>query len=241
MEEKEMSHVSEAALRLENVTKLYEIGSEKIYALDNVSLSICEGEFLTVMGPSGSGKSTLLNMMGCLDLPTSGSIYIDDMDVTSLEDEKLTQIRRDKIGFIFQQFNLIPTLTAQENIELPMVIKRIPQDECTQAAKRLLSIVNLAEKFADHLPGELSSGQQQRVAIGRALANDPAIILADEPTGNLDTKTGKGIMELLKRLNEGGKTIIVVTHDPNLSKYSNREIRIVDGRIEEDVSEARQA
>ncbi|RLG32737.1 lipoprotein-releasing system ATP-binding protein LolD [Methanosarcinales archaeon] len=236
-----MSHVSEAALRLENVTKLYEIGSEKIYALDNVSLSICEGEFLTVMGPSGSGKSTLLNMMGCLDLPTSGSIYIDDMDVTSLEDEKLTQIRRDKIGFIFQQFNLIPTLTAQENIELPMVIKRIPQDECTQAAKRLLSIVNLAEKFADHLPGELSSGQQQRVAIGRALANDPAIILADEPTGNLDTKTGKGIMELLKRLNEGGKTIIVVTHDPNLSKYSNREIRIVDGRIEEDVSEARQA
>ncbi len=237
METIRMEQVSEeVALRFDGVTRVYEMGGEKIYALDGVSLSVKRGEFLTVMGPSGSGKSTLLNMMGCLDLPNEGSVYIDGSDVTHLGDDELTRIRRDKIGFIFQQFNLIQTLTALENIELPMVIRRIPQDECTRNAKKILSIVNLPEKFASHLPSELSSGQQQRVAIGRSLANDPSIILADEPTGNLDTKTGKGIMELLKQLNEEGKTIVVVTHDPRLSSYSNKMIRIVDGRVEEDVS-----
>ncbi|MCW7076370.1 MAG: ABC transporter ATP-binding protein [Candidatus Syntrophoarchaeum sp.] len=237
MEEIGMRQVAgEVTLRLEDVTKIYEMGDEKIYALDRVTLNVEKGDFLTVMGPSGSGKSTLLNMIGCLDLPDEGSVYIDEDDVTNLEDNELTKIRRDKIGFVFQQFNLIPTLTALENIELPMLIKRIPQDQCTKSAKNILSTVNLPEKFASHLPSELSSGQQQRVAIGRSLANDPSIILADEPTGNLDTKTGEGIMKLLKGLNEEGKTIIVVTHDPRLSSYSNKTVRIVDGRIEEDVS-----
>ena len=190
------------------------------------------------MGPSGSGKSTLLNMLGCLDVPTEGEIFIDGSDISKLEDEELTKIRRDKIGFVFQKFNLIPTLTAAENVELPMIFKKVPPERGHERAMELFAMVNLDEQFLDHKPSELSSGQQQRVAIARAMANDPLILLADEPTGNLDTKTGESIMELLGALNEKGRTIIVVTHDPRLSEYSKRTMRIVDGGFVADVLRA---
>jgi len=216
---------------LKDVTKIYEMGKNTILALDHVNLDIKEGEFITLMGPSGSGKSTLLNMVGCLDIPTEGEVFIDSVDVAKLDDESLTRIRRDKIGFIFQKFNLIPTLTAAENVELPMIFKKIPVDECHERSIKLFESVNLDGQFSDHKPNELSSGQQQRVAIARALANNPPIILADEPTGNLDTKTGVSIMNLLRELNENGRTIIVVTHDLRLSEYSQRTIKIIDGML----------
>ncbi|MDY6960175.1 MAG: ABC transporter ATP-binding protein [Halobacteriota archaeon] len=218
-------------IELKDVTKIYDMGKNVIRALDHVFLEVEEGEFVTLMGPSGSGKSTLLNMLGCLDVPTEGEIIIDGSDISELQDEELTKIRRDKIGFVFQKFNLIPTLTAGENVELPMIFQKIPPERCHERAIELFGMVNLEVQFLDHLPSELSSGQQQRVAIARALANDPLILLADEPTGNLDTKTGKSIMELLRVLNEKGRTIIVVTHDPRLSEYSKRTMRIVDGGL----------
>jgi putative ABC transport system ATP-binding protein len=183
------------------------------------------------MGPSGSGKSTLLNLVGCLDLPTSGAVLIDGIDTSGLNDDRLTTIRRDKIGFIFQQFNLIPTLTAIENVEMPMIFGRVPAHRLRGKALRLFEMVGLVAMYADHRQNELSGGQQQRVAVARALANDPALILADEPTGNLDTKTGTSIMDLLAELNERGATIIMVTHDPRLSTYADRTVEMIDGRI----------
>ncbi len=217
-------------VELIEVTKVYELPRGSIKALDNVTVSIEAGEFISVMGPSGSGKTTLLNIIGCLDTPTRGRVVIGGEDINGLDDNQLTRLRRDKIGFVFQQFNLIPTLTALENIEYPMILKGLNGYE--KKAKELLLSVGIDLRLGENKPNELSGGEQQRVAIARALANDPDIILADEPTGNLDSKTSKDIMALLKDTNERGKTIIVVTHDPQVASYTSRTFRLVDGRVE---------
>jgi putative ABC transport system ATP-binding protein len=217
-------------VELVEVTKVYELPRGSIKALDNVTASIEAGEFISVMGPSGSGKTTLLNIIGCLDTPTSGRVVIGGETINGLGDDHLTKIRRDKIGFVFQQFNLIPTLTALENIQYPIILKGLNEHE--KKGKELLGSVGIDEKLGENKPNELSGGEQQRVAIARALANEPDIILADEPTGNLDSKTSKDIMELLKETNERGKTIIVVTHDPLVADYTSRTFRLVDGKVE---------
>jgi len=214
-----------------DVVKIYPLPAGDVVALDHVSITVEPGEFIAIMGPSGSGKSTLLNLMGCLDTPTSGYLEIKDRDIGSMNDDELTMLRRDHIGFIFQQFNLIPLLTALENVQYPLILKTGSR-ECTARCIDILRAMDLDPSLYTHKPAELSGGQQQRVAIARALVNDPDILLADEPTGNLDTKTGSAIMELLRELNEKGKkTIIMVTHDPNVARYAHRTIRIVDGRI----------
>jgi putative ABC transport system ATP-binding protein len=223
--------MSNLIVELQNVTKMYTLGSNNIYALNQVSLSIKKGDFVTIMGPSGSGKSTLLNLIGCLDLPNEGTVRINGTDISMLNDNDLTAIRRNSIGFIFQQFNLIQTLTAIENVEMPMVFNRMSDATRRKRAFVLFESAHLEPKYANHKPSELSGGQQQRVAIARALANDPPVILADEPTGNLDTNTGKSVMELLKDLNANGTTVIVVTHDENLTKYSRIIIKLRDGKI----------
>jgi putative ABC transport system ATP-binding protein len=217
-------------VELVEVTKVYELPRGSIKALDNVSATIAAGDFVSIMGPSGSGKTTLLNIIGCLDTPTSGQVAIGGENVSGLDDEELTKIRRDKIGFVFQQFNLIPTLTALENIAYPMRLKGLSEYE--ERSKGLMRSVGLSEELGENKPTELSGGEQQRVAVARALANDPDTILADEPTGNLDSKTSKDIMELLKETNERGTTIIMVTHDPLVASYTKRTFRLVDGRIE---------
>ncbi len=219
---------------LKNVKKFYKMGNELIKALDGVSLHIDNGEFVAIMGPSGSGKSTLLNIIGCLDKPDSGLVSIDGIITNKLGDNKLTEIRRDKIGFVFQQFNLIPLLNALENVELPLIFKYRNKISDTVRKKRALKCLKMAEldkKFASHKPNQLSGGQQQRVAIARALANNPPILLCDEPTGALDSKTGEKIMKLLRKLNKKGKTIVVVTHDINVGRCADRIIHIRDGRI----------
>jgi putative ABC transport system ATP-binding protein len=213
-------------VELVEVTKVYELPRGSVKALDNVTASIEAGEFISVMGPS------FLNIIGCLDTPTEGTVDIGGENINGLDDEALTKIRRDKIGFIFQQFNLIATLTALENIEYPMILKGVNEHE--EKSKELVSSVGLEEALGENKPNELSGGEQQRVAIARALANDPDIILADEPTGNLDSKTSKDIMQLLKDTNERGKTIIIVTHDPQVASYTKRTFRLVDGRIDSD-------
>jgi len=218
-------------IELRNVTKVYTLGSNQIYALKQVSLLIKKGDFVTIMGPSGSGKSTLLNLIGCLDLPSEGTIRINGTDISILNDDDLTAIRRNSIGFIFQQFNLIQTLTAIENVEMPMIFNRMSAATRRERAFVLLERANLELKYADHKPSELSGGQQQRMAIARALANNPPVILADEPTGNLDTSTGTSVMELLSDLNANGTTVIVVTHDESLKRYSRTIIKLRDGQI----------
>jgi len=223
--------MSDQVVELQEIAKTYAFGPNYIHALKGVNLSIKKGDFLTIMGASGSGKSTLLNLIGCLDTPTKGIIKINNIDISKLDDEQLTAIRRSNIGFIFQQFNLIPTLTALENIELPMVFSKVSEVTRQKKALSLLEQVNLDSKYATHKPYELSGGQQQRVAIARALANSPSLLLADEPTGNLDTKTGREIMELLRFLNLNGTTMVVVTHDPTLMHYSNRNVKLIDGEI----------
>jgi len=221
----------EAIIQFRDVTKIYPLPGGDVVALDNVSLSILPGDFIAIMGPSGSGKSTLLNLMGCLDTPTSGTLFIKGRDVGSMTDEEQTSLRRDHIGFIFQQFNLIPLLTALENVQYPLILKTGDRT-CTERCIEVLKSMDLQDHLFSHKPSELSGGQQQRVAIARSLVNDPEILLADEPTGNLDTKTGSSIMDLLKDLNERkGKTIIMVTHDPGVAKFAHRTIRIVDGKI----------
>ncbi|RLI74378.1 lipoprotein-releasing system ATP-binding protein LolD [Archaeoglobales archaeon] len=217
----------EEAIRLENVYKIYRIGKQEVKALDGISFSIKKGDYISIMGPSGSGKSTLLNLIGCLDKPTEGEIFIDGVNIFSLNDDELTIIRRDRIGFIFQKFNLIPTLTALENVELPMIFNGGRKRE---KAIKLLEMVGIGDKI-NSKPAELSGGQQQRVAIARALANNPSIILADEPTGNLDSRTGSEIMNILEDLNKRGRTIVMVTHDPSIAEYSEKIIKIRDGRI----------
>jgi putative ABC transport system ATP-binding protein len=213
-----------------DVVKVYPLPAGDVTALDHVSFEVERGEFISVMGPSGSGKSTLLNLMGCLDTPTSGDIYISGTRTGDMSDSELTMLRRDRIGFIFQYFNLFPLLNTLENVTFPMMLK---SQRAVDPAKgrAVLRSVQLDDELFTHKPMELSGGQQQRVSIARALINDPDILLCDEPTGNLDSKTGAGIMELMTELNRNGTTIIMVTHDPNNARYSKRIIKIADGRI----------
>jgi putative ABC transport system ATP-binding protein len=226
-----MEQVSEFIVRTRDVRKVYQMGKVEVEALRGVTLDIKRGEYISIMGPSGSGKSTLFNMIGGLDKPTSGSVYINEVDLAQLDAYELAWLRCRTIGYIFQTFNLIPVMTALENVTLPMIFAGVPEDERRDRGMELLKRVGLAERW-NHKPTELSGGQQQRVAIARALANDPAIILADEPTGNLDLKTGREIIQLLKELNEEkGVTIISATHDLKMLDVSDRVIWIRDGRI----------
>ena len=213
------------------VTKVYPLPAGDVVALAGIDLAIEEGEFVLIMGPSGSGKSTLLNVMGSLDVPTSGEVTIAGKRISRMDDDELTLMRRDHIGFIFQQFNLIPLLSVVENVEYPLILKG-RRDVSRERAEDVLAAVGITESHFTHKPGELSGGQQQRVAIARALINDPDFLLCDEPTGNLDSKTGTAIMELLGRMNrEEGKTVIMVTHDPRMTEYADRTIQMVDGRL----------
>ena len=219
-------------IELKNVSRYYEMGENIVKALDNVDISIEEGDFVAIMGPSGSGKSTGMNLTGSLDLATKGEIYLDGENIEELEESELAQIRGKKIGFIFQQFNLIPNLTAKENVMLPMLFQDIDLEDREERAEKLLKMVGLGDRM-DHQPNQLSGGQQQRVAIARSLANNPEVILADEPTGNLDSKTEAKIMDFLTELNKKGKTIIVVTHAPEIAeKYANTIYWLKDGKIE---------
>lgn len=221
-------------IEIKNIIKTYSTGDNNFNALDDVSLVVEKGEFVAIMGASGSGKSTFMNMLGCLDKPTSGSYYLDDVDVMQLNSDELAQIRNEKIGFVFQGFNLISRTSALENVELPMIYKGIPKEERILKAKEALNIVGLSKR-ENHHPNQMSGGQQQRVAIARAIVNDAPIILADEPTGNLDTKTSIEVMEFFVRLNEEtGKTIILVTHEPDIAEYSKRIVRFQDGKIKSD-------
>ncbi len=218
-------------IKLDNVWKIYKMGDVEVNALQGLSLDVKEGEFLAIMGPSGSGKSTAVNMIGCLDVPTKGSVILDGHDISKLTESELAQIRGRKIGFIFQQFNLIPTLTALENVALPIVFQSIERGKRIGKATELLEIVDLGDRM-EHKPTELSGGQQQRVAIARSLANNPEVILADEPTGNLDSNTGEMVMSFLRKLNrKEGKTIIVVTHDNNVARHADRIEFLKDGKI----------
>ena len=219
-------------ITLEDVHKIYQVDEVKVPAINGVSLKINKGDFVAVIGPSGSGKSTAMNLIGCLDTPTNGKIYLDKYDISKLSESDLAQIRGKRIGFIFQTFNLIGSLTALDNVALPMTFQDIPRSQKLSKARELLELVGLKDRI-NHLPGELSGGQKQRVAIARALVNDPEIILADEPTGNLDTKTGDEIMNVLVDLNKKGKTIILVTHNPDLTKLANKVIILRDGKIVE--------
>jgi putative ABC transport system ATP-binding protein len=223
--------MSEYVLETKDVTKVYGTGETKVTALSNVDLKVEKGDFVSIMGPSGSGKTTLLVILGCFDKPTSGQVTIDGVDVTEMKEAELPKIRAEKIGFVFQNFNLIPTLSALENIELPMERGVIPKDKRRSRGLELLEAVGLKDK-ANRRPNKLSAGEQQRVAIARALANGPAIILADEPTGNLDSKTGRDIMQLLRKLSrEECRTIILVTHDKQMASLSNRMLSLRDGKI----------
>jgi len=221
-------------IELQDVWKIYKMGEVKVPALRGISLKIKQKEFLAIMGPSGSGKSTLMNIIGALDLPTKGRILLDQKDISKMSESQLAKIRGKKIGFIFQRFNLIPTLTALENVSLPMSFQKVPEPKRIARAKELLELVGLKERML-HRPNELSGGEQQRVAIARALANDPEVILADEPTGNLDSRTGDQIMNLLVDLHKRQeKTIIVVTHDADIAGYAERKVVIKDGKILKD-------
>jgi putative ABC transport system ATP-binding protein len=218
-------------VRLKDVFRIYQMGSEKVHALNGVSVSFDDGDFWAIMGASGSGKSTLMNILGCLDRPTQGQYMLEDKDVSKLNDDALSNIRLRHIGFIFQSFNLIPQLTVQRNIELPLYYLGWEAEESAAKAQELAGRVGLKERL-NHRPTELSGGQMQRVAVARALAGDPRIILADEPTGNLDTATGEQIMELLQALNEQGITILMVTHESNIAAFARNRLHMRDGVID---------
>lgn len=238
-EEWECSSLNMALIEIKNLIKTYQTGDTSFNALNDVSLSVEKGEFVSIMGASGSGKSTFMNILGCLDKPTSGSYYLDGINVANLTMDDLSDIRNLKLGFVFQGFNLISRTSAIENVEMPMIYKGIPPKERIEKAKWALKIVGL-EKRENHLPNQMSGGQQQRVAIARAIVNDAPIILADEPTGNLDTKTSIEVMEFFVSLNEkAGKTIILVTHEPDIAEYSKRVVRFKDGKIISDELNAR--
>jgi len=223
--------MSELVLKTEKLDKVYKLGGRKVRALSNVNLQIKKGDFISIMGPSGSGKTTLLNMLGCLDRPTYGKVILDDVDVAKVREKSLYKIRKYKVGFVFQTFNLMPYLNAIENVELPMEGTKKSGDEKRKRARELLKMVGLSER-EEHRPHRLSAGEQQRVAIARALANSPAIVLADEPTGNLDSKTGYEIVKLLGKLNiDQGTTIIMVTHDSRMASCTGRMLFLSDGRL----------
>ena len=220
---------------IRNMYKIYEMGSEKVHALDGVDLQIREHEFVAIIGPSGSGKSTLMNMIGCLDTPTSGEYTLDGVNIENYSENELAHIRNVKIGFIFQQFNLFRRLSALENVEMPAKYNRVPFEVRQERAIAALEMVGLGDRL-HHKPTELSGGQQQRVAIARSLVNDPPILLADEPTGNLDSKSGEDIMKMIHHLHEQGNTIILITHDNEVAEEAERVIRILDGKINEDTT-----
>lgn len=217
-------------IELKDVYKIYRSGEEEVRALDGINLQIHNGEFTAIVGQSGSGKSTLMNVLGCLDTPTSGSYVLDGEDVSSLSDDQLSDIRNRRIGFIFQGFNLIPSLDALENVELPLIYRKIDKEERRSLAKEALCRVGL-EKRMHHRPAQMSGGQQQRVAIARAIAARPPIILADEPTGNLDSKSGLDIIHIMRELHKEGKTILLITHDDSIAAMANRRIHIQDGEV----------
>lgn len=225
--------MTDSVIEVENVTKQLRVGQTTVHALRGVNLQVARGEMLSIMGPSGSGKSTLLGIIGGLDSPTSGRIAIDGVDVTKMNEDQLTEIRNEKIGFIFQFFNLIPTLTALENVALPIQFAQKPKYQPEKRARELLELLGLGDRMR-HRPSELSGGQQQRVAIARALANNPPLLLADEPTGNLDTEAGHIVLEALRQVQrEAGTTVVIVTHDPDLAAFADRRITLVDGEIVE--------
>ncbi len=221
-------------IRIENVSKVYDTGAVQVHALRDVSLSIDEGDFVAIMGQSGSGKSTLMNILGCLDMPTSGVYELDGLNISKMESRELSSIRNKKIGFVFQSFNLIPRTSSLKNVELPMIYAKMGKKERQKRAIELLEKVGLGERI-EHMPNEISGGQKQRIAIARALANKPSIILADEPTGNLDTFSSEEIMNLFTELNNEGVTVIIVTHEDNIAEYTKRIIRFRDGQIIEDI------
>lgn len=220
-------------IRISNMCKIYKMGDNSIYALNDVSLHIAKHEFVAIVGPSGSGKSTLMNMLGCLDVPTTGNYVLDGHEVSKLNDNKLAEIRNNKIGFVFQGFNLLKKLSAVENVELPLIYQGISRKERHKKSVEALELVGLGDRIY-HTPNELSGGQQQRVAIARALVSNPPLILADEPTGNLDTKSGADIIKTLRLLHENGNTIVLITHDSNVAAQAKRIVKIQDGIIIED-------
>lgn len=217
-------------LKLQNISKIFPLGSRQLKVLDKVNLSIKKGEFVAIMGPSGSGKSTLMYLMGCLDTPTNGEVILEDKKVSSLSEEELAKIRNEKIGFVFQTFNLLPRTSTFANIMLPLIYSKIPVVEGEKRVNSLLEKLGLASR-RNHFPNQLSGGEQQRVAIARALINNPLLILADEPTGNLDSKTGREVMEIFKNLNREGNTIVLVTHNSQVARNAQRIIKIQDGKI----------
>jgi putative ABC transport system ATP-binding protein len=223
----------EPLIKIENIHKIYNPGENEVRALDGINLNIQKGEFVAIIGHSGSGKSTLMNMLGCLDVPTSGNYYLNGQDVSKLTDNQLSDIRNKEIGFIFQGFNLVSNLDAVGNVELPLIYRGLGKQRRRKVAVEALRKVGLDTRLK-HRPNELSGGQQQRVAVARAIAAQPPIVLADEPTGNLDTKSTKEIMEILKGLHKGGRTVIIITHDDDIAGQVKRVVRIVDGRIEDD-------
>lgn len=218
---------------LKNIVKTYKMGQNTVIALDSVSLNISKGEFVAVIGPSGSGKSTLMNILGCLDAPTSGTYTLDERDISQLSDNQLAEIRSAKIGFIFQGYNLLTKMNALENVELPAMYLGLGAGERRKRAQQALEMVGLSDRM-HHRPSELSGGQQQRVAIARSLVNHPSVIMADEPTGNLDSKSGADIMRILGELNEAGNTIVMITHNQNLAEKAKRVLKIFDGKIVSD-------
>ncbi len=223
-------------LRMTNIVKTYQMGEEEQTVLKNVNFSLNEGEFVSILGPSGSGKSTLMNIIGCLDVPTSGEYSLNDNKIEDLDESEFSQIRNSEIGFVFQQFQLLPRLTALQNVELPLIYSRIPEKERKQMAAEMLVKVGLSEKLKNR-PNQLSGGQQQRVAIARALVTKPTILLADEPTGALDQKTGHQIMNLFQELHAEGKTIVMITHDEKIADHGSRVVKILDGELSERVNE----
>ncbi len=218
-------------IKTENIWKVYELGAEKIPAVQGIDLEVQRGEYVAIMGPSGSGKSTLMNLIGCLDTPTNGTYYLNGKLVSQMNDDELAAIRNKEIGFVFQTFNLLPRASALHNVELPLIYSGAKAEERIEKAKQALRMVDLEDRMM-HKPNELSGGQRQRVAVARALVNSPAILLADEPTGNLDTATGIDIMKLFDRLHKQGNTVVLITHELDIAKYADRIIHIRDGKIE---------
>ncbi|MDL2220453.1 ABC transporter ATP-binding protein [Eubacteriales bacterium OttesenSCG-928-N14] len=219
-------------IAMQDISKIYTIGDEQVHALDHASLNIRKGEFVSIVGPSGSGKSTLMNIIGCLDVADEGEYLLDEQPIEHYSEDELAKIRNEKIGFIFQNFNLIAKMNAYENVELPLIYRGMPPQERKQLVEDALARVDLTER-AKHKPSELSGGQQQRVAIARAIVTNPSLLLADEPTGNLDSKTGEEIIELFHALHRGGNTIVLITHDESVAKQAQRRVHIFDGQVEE--------
>ncbi len=229
--------MSRPVIEIENLTRIYRMGESEVRALDGISLSVEPGEFLAVMGPSGSGKSTLMNIVGCLDRPTSGRYVLEGTDVSSLDRDARAGIRNDKIGFVFQNFNLLSRTSALENVELPLLYSKkskMTEEGVVERAKACLERVGLADRW-DHTSAQLSGGQQQRVAIARSLVNDPAILLADEPTGNLDSRTSEEVMAIFQKLNDEGKTVVLITHEPDIADHARRIVTFRDGKVLSDV------